>query len=219
MRRTQLYDLCRAAARINGHLRRRRAVLPLVPVHDGHLRGRGLRGRRAGKANRRGAHPRLALPMTPERLVVLALLGLSGCGTTRLASPEEDAAAKTFAQATAFVYWPEDGLRGERRAIVVDGRWWAEMSVGTFAELPLRPGPHTLHIADTDPGLDLRFTAPHAGNAFFAASLDGARVVGESSGKRAVLQSRLARTNDALSFAAGTWMPWFLLAVLSFRRI
>jgi hypothetical protein len=144
-------------------------------------------------------------------LGVLALLASSGCASVRLAPAWEDAAAKSFATApastTAFIYWPEDSLGRDRRAVVVDGRWWSEMSVGTFAAMSLSPGAHVLHVADTDPSLDVRFTTAEPGSLFFEASLDGARAVDEKAGRPEVVRSRLVEATDALDYRTLVWLP------------
>lgn len=91
---------------------------------------------------------------------LLSLGLLTGCASIKMASPNDDARAKTFAThpqlATVYVYRNEFMGAAIRMALEVDGKEIGKTSSKTYFALKLAPGKHSLvSKAENDSSLDL----------------------------------------------------------------
>lgn len=96
-------------------------------------------------------------------MVVLAVLA-SGCASVQMASPERDAAAKTFAvkpeKANVYVYRNEGLGRAVKMAVVLDDKPVGDTGAYTYLQLEVAPGKHKLvSKAENDSTLDLDVVA------------------------------------------------------------
>ena len=148
------------------------------------------------------------MPMLRARSRLFAccvLTSLAGCASVPLASPEADAASKTFApppagKAGLYVFrntWVGQSLT---KSVYLDGQLIGETSNKVFLHRLVEPGQHKLSTESEFGDNDLEWNAVAGQNHFFrqyikmGVFVGGANVeaVGEEEGKKEVLECKLA---------------------------
>jgi len=134
--------------------------------------------------------------------LLAAIFLCAGCASVQMASPEQDAAAKSFRvdgkKATIYVYRHETHGAASTLPVIMDGRKIGDTAVKTFIRLEVIPGEHTLvSRAENDAVLSVR---TDAGKHYFVwqqirAGLSAPRsmlsLVDEETGRKAVQECAL----------------------------
>lgn len=97
-------------------------------------------------------------------ITVLGATLLTGCASVKMASPNDDAKAKTFAtnsnQANLYIYRNESMGGAVRMAVEMDGKEIGKTASKTYLVTSVSPGKHTLiSKAENDSSLDLNAEA------------------------------------------------------------
>jgi Protein of unknown function (DUF2846) len=142
--------------------------------------------------------------LVPIKSFILAsMLALSAsCASVPMASAEQDAASKTFAEPAAgkaglYVY-RRDAFVGQalKKDVFIDGVLIGETASGVFFHRPISPGSHTLSTESEFSANDLEFIAEPRMNYFFEQYIKMGVFVGganlmamdEEAGKKGVLE-------------------------------
>ena len=133
-------------------------------------------------------------------LVLVVLVG--GCASVPMATPEQDAAARTFSvkpgKANIYVYRNETFGAAIKMAIVLDGKLMADTAANTYMVLEVAPGAHTV-ISKTENEPSVTVNAVAGRNYFlwqevkmgaFAARSE-LHQVDEATGKQGVAECKL----------------------------
>ena len=143
--------------------------------------------------------------MIASALVLVVLT--SGCASVPMASPERDAAAKTFTvkpdKANIYVYRNEMLGAAIKMPLVLNGKLVADISAGTYLLLEVSPGDHTI-VSKTENDSTLTLTAAAGRNYFIwqeakmglFSPRSELQLVDEAIGKVGVAECKLVETRQ-----------------------
>jgi hypothetical protein len=136
-------------------------------------------------------------------LALLAAILASGCASVQMASPEQDAAAKSFTvkpgMANIYVYRNETFGAALKMPVALDGKLVGDTASKTYLLLPVAPGPHTV-LSKTENDSTVQINA-EAGRNYFVwqevkmgmfAARSQLQLVDEATGKAGVAECNLA---------------------------
>jgi hypothetical protein len=135
---------------------------------------------------------------------VLAVALASGCASVQMASPEQDAAAKSFAvkpdKANIYVYRNENFGAAMKMPVALDGKLAGDTAAKTYLMLEVAPGAHTV-VSKTENDSAVTLNAVAGRNYFLwqevKMGMMGARsnlqVVDEATGRAGVAECKLVQ--------------------------
>lgn len=108
-----------------------------------------------------------------QRFLTCALLAatalVTGCASVPMATPEQDAAAKSFAvsaeKANVYIYRNETFGGAVKMPVVVDGKLAGDTVAKSYLKLEMAPGAHTI-ISKTENDAELKLDAIAGQNYF-----------------------------------------------------
>lgn len=136
---------------------------------------------------------------------VLVVALASGCASVQMASPEQDAAAKSFAvkpgKANIYVYRNENFGAALKMPVALDGRLVGDTAAKTYLVLEVAPGSHTV-VSKTENDSSVTVNAAAGRNYFLwqevkmglVAARSNLQEVDEATGKAGVAECKLIQS-------------------------